>query len=209
MIVIMLYILLSGSIGLFIYRRQNVKENGKVKLGGEISPSKALWLYWTISVWFMLLPYALLTHRWQDAFHYGWYVLTISMWVRGIAEIYMLFVSKNWTPYIGISHDVITLVAVAIAYLLNGNSFLYGAWWVQMFSIALLVSLTVEIYYAKAFLKIVGAKTKGDDGIWYAHKNDPAFIRLLQVTTTFNILLYAATFIFLYYFIQIKRTILF
>jgi len=55
MLTISLYILLSATIGLLIYRRQNRLVNGKARLGGEISPSKALWLYWTISVWFFLL----------------------------------------------------------------------------------------------------------------------------------------------------------
>jgi hypothetical protein len=209
MFTISMYILLSATIGLLIYRRQNRLVNGKARLGGEISPSKALWLYWTISVWFFFLPYALMTHRWQDAFHYGWMILTVSMWLRGIAEIYMLFFSKNWTPYIGIAHDIFTLAIMVAAYLWNYQSFIVGAWWVQYFSILLLISLVVEVYYAKTFLKIVGQRTKGDDGVWYAHKNDPVFIHLLKVTTAFNWFFYLSTFLFIYYYLLIKRTVLY
>jgi hypothetical protein len=204
MLTISIYVLLSAIIGYAIFRRQNRLIDGKARLGGEISASKALWLYWTISVWFMFMPYVLLSQRWQDAFHYGWMALTISMWLRGIAEIYMLFISKNWTPYIGIAHDVFTFAIMAVAYLWFHESFAVGAWWVQYFSIVLLISLVVEIYYAKTFLKIVGQRTKGEEGVWYAHKNDPVFLHLLRVTTVCNWFFYLSTIIFIYFYIVTK-----
>lgn len=182
-------------IGFIVYLRQNSGQ----RLGGPIAPAKALWLYWTISVWFFLIPYILFTHEWQLAITWGFGFLTLSMWVRGLAELYMLFVSKNWTPKIGITHDLLTIVLVCVSYLLHWESLLVAAFWVQIFAAALVLSLIVETYYAYAFLELVKEKTKGDDGIWYANKDDPEFKKILNVTTFFNWVLYLATIQFIYF----------
>lgn len=191
--------ILTALAGLGIYLRQNKGE----RLGGPIAASKGLWLYWTIYVWFLFLPYTLLTYEWQDAFLWGWGFLTVSMWIRGIAEMYMLFVSKNWTPKIGISHDVFTLAGLILCYVYFHQSFIHAAWWVQAFAIGLVISLSVEIWYAYAFLKLVREKTKGDKAIWYASKEDPQFLKILRVTTAFNILLYGVVAIFIWQFVVI------
>lgn len=187
--------ILSILTGGFIYWRQNIGE----RLGGPIAPSKGFWLYWTIYVWFFLLPYTLLSDEWQDAFLWGWGFLTLSMWVRGIAEIYMLFVTKNWTPKIGITHDLFTLAGLLASYLLYFQSFSTAAWWVQGFALGLAISLCAETYYALAFLKLIREKTKGDKAIWYASKEDPQFLKILRVTTALNWLLYGLTLNFIYH----------
>lgn len=186
--------ILSALVGLAIFVRQNQGE----RLGGPIAASKGLWLYWTIYIWFLFLPYTLLTHEWQDAFLWGWGFLTLSMWIRGIAEMYMLFVTKNWTPKIGITHDLFTLAGLILCYAYFYESFLTAAWWVQIFSLGLIISLSVETWYAYAFLKLMREKTKGDKAIWYASKEDPQFLKILRVTTAFNILLYGIVALFIW-----------
>jgi len=187
--------IVSALLGLGIFIRQNRGQ----RLGGPIAASKGLWLYWTIYVWFFFLPYTLLTDNWQDAFLWGWGFLSLSMWIRGILEIYMLFVTKNWTPKIGITHDIFTFLGVLISYVVFCESFFTASWWSQLFSIALLISLAIEIWYAFAFLKLMREKTKGDQAIWYASKDDPQFLKILRVTTTFNTILYASVVIFIYF----------
>ncbi len=192
------YLAISAPIGVWMFRRQN----SGARLGGPISICKALWLYWTISVWFCLIPIALTHGDWPAAAWWGWGGLSISFWVRGIAEIYMLFVSKNWTPRIGITHDLLTLAGLIAAYLIHWDSLMYAAWWIQLFSLGMVLSLCFETWYAWAFLQLVRERTKGKEGIWYATKEDPKFRLILQVTTTGNTILYAIVVLFVWQWIS-------
>jgi hypothetical protein len=188
------YLAISAPIALWLFIRQNKGQ----RLGGPISNCKGLWLYWTISVWFFLIPIALTHGDWPAAAWWAWGGLSVSMWVRGIAEIYMLFVTKNWTPKIGITHDLVTLAWVIGASLWQWESLHYAAWWIQLFTLALAISLAIETWYAWAFLQLVRERTKGKEGIWYATKEDPKFRLILNVTTTFNTILYMLTALFVW-----------
>ncbi len=189
-----IYFFVSAIVGVFLF----VRQNRGPRLGGPISISKGLWLYWTISVWFFLIPFSLSHGDWPDATMWGWGLLSLSFWVRGVAELYMLFVSKNWTPKIGITHDLVTLAVLLGCYGLFWQSLLYASWWIQLMSAALAFSLMVETWYAWAFLQLVRERTKGKEGIWYATKEDPKFLLILRVTTCCNTLLYAATAAYLW-----------
>lgn len=188
-----IYLYLSIPVALWMFFRQN---SGK-KLGGPISISKALWLYWTISVWFFLIPLTLMHGDWPMAAWWGWGILTVSFWLRGVAELYMLFVTKNWTPKIGITHDLVTLAAVIASYLWHWQSLVFASWWIQLFSLGMVISLCIETWYAFAFLKLVKERTKGKEGIWYATKEDSQFLFILRVTTVFNTILYSIVILFL------------
>ncbi len=114
----------------------------------------------------------------------------------------MLFVSKNWTPRIGITHDLLTLAGLIAAYLIHWDSLMYAAWWIQLFSLGMVLSLCFETWYAWAFLQLVRERTKGKEGIWYATKEDPKFRLILQVTTTGNTILYAIVVLFVWQWIS-------
>lgn len=168
-----------------MFRRQN--EPGR--LGGPIAHAKGFWLSYTIYTWFLFLPYLLLFKNPDPFFRDAYLFLTLSMWIRGVIEIYMLFVSKNWTPPIGVSHDIITLVGIILFPVLRQGlppkespHFIFYC--------SLILSLTVEIYYAYAFFKLMKERTKGKSGIWYASKEDPVFRKILRITTFFNVILY-------------------
>lgn len=188
------YLVVSIPIALWMFKRQN----SGTRLGGPISYSKALWLYWTISVWFFLIPIALTQGDWPMAVWWGWGLFSLSFWLRGIAELYMLFVSKNWTPKIGITHDIITGGVLIACYALHWQSLMYAAWWIQLMSLGMVISICVETWYAWAFLQLVRERTKGKNGIWYATKEDPQFLFILRVTTLFNTILYSIVAAFIW-----------
>lgn len=191
----------SFGVAAVMYKRQNTPG----KLGGPISLAKAFWLHYTILTWFFILPAALLMLEEAPVSHRNvWLTLTVSMWIRGVVELYMLFVSKNWTPYIGISHDVITLAAMVGALLISGTSRFSTEPVLLIFTVSIFLSLCTEIYYAYSFFQIMKGRTQGDDGLWYAHEEDPRFKRVILVTTIFNYILFAALATFyLKYFIKI------
>lgn len=180
--------LLTIIISFAFYIGQNKKEN----IGGKMAPCKLFWLDYTIMTWFFLPIYFYLNGYIDGVFNVL-YALSISMWVRGIIELFLLYVTKNWTPPLGIAHNIITIIIVLgvmyLSVMQNPVELIFG--------ISLLISLLLETYYAVAFYKIVKEKTKGDDAIWFASKENPRFAMILKVTIFGNFFVYSSLIYFL------------
>ncbi len=179
--------IISLVVTLVMHRRQNMP----CRLGGPICLSKAFWLHYTLFTWFFFVPYIL----WQlpeapVSYRAVWWSLTASFWIRGVAELYMLFVSRNWTPIIGISHDLFTLALMVGTLAYTGLP--EGAPPVlSWFTASLFLSVVVETHHAHSFFKIMKGRTAGDEAMWYAHEGDPRFRTIILTTTVFNWILYA------------------
>lgn len=90
--------------------------------GGQISPIKLAWLGCAILFWFLLPALLLLDSRMPEAARRACAVLLAGMILRGLIELYMMYVSGNWHPWMGISHDVFMLVLMsALIYPLRNN----------------------------------------------------------------------------------------
>ncbi|AKJ08304.1 hypothetical protein ATI61_12534 [Archangium gephyra] len=182
---------LSALLGFFFWRRQNVQ----AARGGRISPPKLAWLFYAIFLWFLLCPLVAL----DSAVHPDLRLVLGSfgafMWLRGMAELYMLYVSYNWKPPYGIGHDVLCIVLV-----LGGLSWYQlhrdgppsplDVWALSLIALVL-VSLIVEVMYATLFFQAVEGHTTGDDGIWFADEEQARFRRINRITLACNIPLYA------------------
>lgn len=176
-------LLLVATISLIFARRQNRAAG----LGGAISRPKQLWLAWTIYTWFVVAPTVAADPglprplAWTLGGFAGW------MWFRGLAELFMLYVTKNWRPPYGISHDL-----SCIAWILGAGIYFgpvtegVAAQWVQALVLVMLASLCLETWYAWAFFRAVEGRTTGHDGVWFADPHDPRFRRINQVTTLAN-----------------------
>lgn len=175
-----------------MHRRQN--QPGK--LGGPICLSKAFWLHYTLYTWFFLVPYILWHFPAAPLGHRAvWWTLTGSMWARGLSELYMLFVSRNWTPIIGISHDIATFAMMGVA--LGVAGWPVGSEVAMMiYTASLFLSIAVETHHAHSFFKIMKGRTGGDEAMWYAHEGDPRFRTIILTTTVFNWILYGALAVF-------------
>lgn len=180
--------LLTITISFAFYLGQNKKSN----IGGKMAPCKLFWLDYTLMTWFFL-PLYFYFNDYADGVFNILYGLSFSMWIRGVIELFMLYVTKNWTPPLGIAHNIITIIIVLVMMYLsvmqNPAELIFG--------ISLLVSLILETYYAVAFYKVVREKTKGDDAIWFASKEDPKFATILKVTNLGNIIVYSCLIYFL------------
>lgn len=163
--------------------RQN--RAGTSAWGGRISPPKLLWLFFCI--WFWLFECAVLAFEpalpWAVRLALGLHAL--SMWVRGGVEMFMLYVTKNWRPPIGIGHDVFCLVTVLVVVPLAGLEG-FDAWSWALVG-ALVFSLVVETVYAALFFDVVKGKTMGDDPIWFASEEEARFKRINRLTTALNV----------------------
>jgi hypothetical protein len=195
--IILIYFLISSLVGLGLYLRQN---RGK-RMGGPISGAKALWLYWTISVWFFLIPCLLYFWHWPIGIKYPLLFLSASMWIRGLIEIYMLFISRNWIPPYGIGHNLFTFLGMVVLLVFHLGSLRAASIISIIFVSAMMLSLLVETYYARTFFFLMKNKTKGDEGLWYAHENDPIFKRIVRLTKLWNIFFYGLT---VYFLIQLR-----
>jgi hypothetical protein len=186
---LILFIILFIAVSFIFYRKQN---SGK-SLGGKMALSKLFWLDYTLICWFFL-PIYFGGNQKMGGVYFIWYTLSLSMWIRGLVEIFMLYKTKNWTPPIGISHDLITIALILWAFTQTS----INTYFELFMALSLLLGLVLETYYAWAFYSIMKGKTQGEDALWFATKEDPRFRQILLVTTIGNYLLYTILFSWLW-----------
>jgi|SRR6218665_512735 len=178
--------------GVLFWRQQNVKK----AQGGRISPPKMAWLLYAVFVWFLLCPLVA-----SDAGVHPHLRLVLGgfaafMWARGAVEMYMLYVTRNWRPPYGITHDVLSLALV-----LGGLGFYavrrdappspLDVWTLCLLALVT-VTLVIEVLYAALFFHAVEGQTTGEDGIWFADEEQARFQRINRMTFACNVPLYAS-----------------
>lgn len=82
--------------------------------GGQISVVKLAWLACAILFWYLLPALLLFDSRMRGAVRRACIVLLVSMSVRAVVELFMMYVTGNWHPWMGISHDVFTFVLMLV-----------------------------------------------------------------------------------------------
>lgn len=172
------------------------KQNKGEKMGGAISPAKSFWLFYCIYSWFLLLPFVLYQKLVPQPLETIWLGFTGWMYFRGIVELYMMFVSKNWTPPLGIGHNISCILWLLASSFYYFNQLQVIPLHYIVFHLSLILSLVMETYYAVVFYKIVGSKTKGDKAVWYANKDDPLFKKVVLVTAIANVPIYSCLIFF-------------
>jgi hypothetical protein len=165
-------------------------------LGGAISKAKAYWLPFAIWMWFVVSPAvgfdAVMRGVVDDGVGRALMAFGVFMWIRGTAEMVMLYVTKNWIPPIGITHDVlcILLLAAVGGYGLAQLDVATASeltWCAYGLCAVMIASLVVEIHHAYAFYVAVQGLTKGDDGIWFADEHQARFRKINRNTFRWNV----------------------
>jgi hypothetical protein len=179
-------------LGFLFQRRQNLKGSR----GGRISPPKVAWLFYALYFWFIVCPAVAMDPAVAPAARAVLGLFGASMWVRGVAEMYLLYVSKGWRPPYGIGHDVLCIVLV-----LGGLGWHRAHWlgplsasdvWALALVGLVLISLVIEIVYAALFFHAVEGATTGEEGVWFADEEQARFRRINRLTFTFNVPMYGA-----------------
>lgn len=156
-------------------------------MGGKIAYSKSLWLMYCLFSWF-ILPIYFLIYPTNSDFSKVYALFGLSFWIRGIAEMLMLYKFKNWKPIYGITHNIFSFILLSVLMLFfRENIFPFEI--LHFFS--LLISLSFECYFAFFFKKYIGEKTQGEEAIWFANSEDPLFAFNLKVTRVAVVLLYS------------------
>jgi hypothetical protein len=163
--------------------------------GGAISRPKLAWLAFAVLLWFLVVPLIALDPGVQPAPRLLLGVFAAGMWARGLAELFMLYVTRSWRPPYGVAHDVACLVWLVGGLLFWPENRAVGAGpldpWVLLLLVLLVASLVVETLYATLFFRAVRGKTTGEDGVWFASDEEARFARINRLTAVLNLPLYA------------------
>ncbi|KFE66110.1 hypothetical protein [Hyalangium minutum] len=177
-------------LGVLFRRRQNRQGTR----GGRISPPKVAWLFFALYFWFVVCPAVALDPAVSSAAGWVLGLFGASMWLRGAAEMYLLYVTRSWRPPYGIGHDVL-----CIALVLGGLAWHHEHWtgalsssevWALALMGLVLASLVIEIAYAALFHHAVEGATTGEDGVWFADEEQARFRRINRLTFAFNVPMY-------------------
>lgn len=196
---IVLFTLLFIGFGYFFNHRQNNKSG----LGGKISRAKFMWLMLAVYEWF-LFPLFLLTFPLSPPFKWAVASFAINLWIRGLAELLMLYKFKNWQPPYGVGHDLFTIAHIGIMIFFTfGKNQTPMETLVLFWFFKLIIMFIVECYYALNFHELVKGNTKGEDGIWFADEENEIFIKINKITTFWNWIFYSILFINLFQLFKI------
>jgi hypothetical protein len=162
------------------------RQNRGGVVGGPISLPKVLWLNLTLTVFFGI-PAVL----WRDAALspgmralWGW--LLLSFVLRGVVELYLIYVTIGWKCVYGISHDFFQLAlagVLAAALPLGGPEDARARAFLWLYSAV----LVVEAGMAKAFSRLADPKT----GIYFA-SDDERFKRVNRASWAASLTGYSA-----------------
>jgi hypothetical protein len=192
-----IFLIISGTLAalaIFMHFKQNKGE----KMGGCISPSKSFWLFYCIYSWLIFIPFIYFTQDIPEPYKTSWIVFSVWFWIRGVIEMIMMFITKNWTPPIGITHNISCfLVLTLLPFIIEGKFEPISSAF-TLFHLSLILSIMMETYYAYTFWRIIGEKTKGDEAVWYANKEEPKFKQVVLVTAIANWPIYAGLIFFTY-----------
>ncbi|CAM4505274.1 hypothetical protein HJC10_27110 [Corallococcus exiguus] len=181
-----------------VFRRRQNAQGGR---GGRISGPKMAWLLYAVFLWFLVCPLVALDASVPMEARVVLGAFAVSMWLRGAAELYMLYVSRNWRPPYGVGHDLGCIALVGAGLVYTGEKWAGVLDGRDVWSLALvglvLVSLLVEVAYAALFHQAVEGRTTGEDGVWFADAEQARFQRINRLTLALNVPLYGALAVWL------------
>ena len=188
-----------GVVAALTYVRQN---RGTGRMGGRISRGKALWLGYALSLWFVICPALALDPQLPVPFRVVLGTFGVSMWARGLLELYLLYVKHGWKSSYGVAHDAFCLAVILAQLVWLARQIVaslgtpLSGWALGLVGVVV-ISLLLEIGYARTFYRVVERRTTGKAGIWFASTDDPRFRSLVRVTAIANVPLYAFLLVFL------------
>jgi len=186
----MMLLILIGLFGMmalvaFLYHRH---QNTSAKIGGKISSAKSFWLAYAFFHYFI---YPIYFYCLIESNHSKQLILIVAIWfyLRMMVQGFMMFVTLNWSPQLGIGHNVLTsfglIIMALFTYWQNSLSLVFEDFLVLIYIFNLALISFVDTIYAYRFGQIVGDQTKGKEAIWYA-SNDDRFNEICRLTKRNN-----------------------
>lgn len=193
----LLFLLALSTIILFYQYYKN--QNKTHKIGGAISKAKVFWLGYAVFNYFIFSVWLYFQTPIDHVFHSLLTTALVLFYCRFVVQAVLMFILKRWQPPMGMAYNILCISALGIAlikimYNHKGN-FEHTEGGYLLYFIGLILTLTTDTYYARAFFKIIGKRTMGADAIWYASDEDPQFQRINRITARLNVFFYVLTFV--------------
>ena len=171
-------------------------QNQYKPVGGDISWAKLFWLMYAVLIWFALPVLLAADPRLSPFWRRPFAALALLMLARGLVEMWMLYVTLNWSPWYGIGHDIACMATLAIlAWPLRKHRTHAVERTVFMHLIVTTVIFLPEIYFA--WYMQAHFTTTGNSAVYFV-PDDPRYSDVLTVTTAVVVFLSAYLPLFLY-----------
>ncbi len=182
----------------------NLLQNRVGIIGGKIALPKLVWLSFAVLFWLGFPLLIALDSRTPHYLQYAFGTLFASMATRGAIELWMLYISKNWSPAYGIAHDVLCVGGLAfflsLAWIGGEARASVAAMVLAIHGLVTMVMFVPEIYFAWYMRRTF--HTKGGGAIYFV-PDEERHRRVLGITTCVNVCLtvYLPIFIFLWLYV--------
>lgn len=153
-------------------------QNSLRPVGGDMALQKALWLATAINLWFVLPTCIVFDARMPVVVRKAFAGLLALMAARGVAELPMLYVFHNWSPWYGIAHDALCMVVLGWGLARTAGIPDPGKWFTHI--AVTCAAFIPEIYFAWYMQEYF--HNQGAGAIYYV-PDDPSHRMVLNVTT--------------------------
>ena len=170
----LLYALVALLVGAFAFRYgQNVAGH----IGGPISWAKLAWLTYTLAAWFLVSFFFWRSGQVAPARRraFGWHLASFS--VRGLLELWLIYVAVAWIPPYGMTHDLFDIVLITTLARGAGPALNAADRAAAHFLTSIRVGLCCEIVFAWLFHQAADART----GVYFA-ADDPRWALINRLT---------------------------
>lgn len=159
--------------------------------GGNIALPKLIWLFYAIVFWFCLPALFIYDKRINSVWRKLYAIFFISMILRALIELFMMYISNNWSPYYGIGHDIFSIILICSLLLFNKNKIQRDIF--LGYSITTLVMFVIEIYFVIYMLSNV----VGTNDVIYFVPDEGKHTYILATTWLIDIILTYYLFLFM------------
>ena len=144
--------------------------------GGQIALPKLIWLAYAILFWFILPAFIIKDRRVPVAWTKIYLAYLVNMMLRAAAELYMMYVGGNWSPYYGIAHDAFSVVLLLSLLRLYRRVLARDIFY--LYACALVLMMTLEIVFVFYLMSNV---IKNDEAVFFV-PGDQRHVAVLSVT---------------------------
>ena len=164
-------------------------QNSGALPGGKIAPVKMARLAFAILFWYVLPALLLLDARLPRLARYACAVLLVNMLSRAVAELFMMYVTNSWHPWMGISHNIFSFVLMLLVAwpVLVAGDIVYASY--LLIAIIMFVPETLFAWYMLTAATPAGVTT-------FFVPGDPAHQGILILTS----LCVASLLVYLFFF---------
>jgi len=171
----LLYLLAALMLGALAFRHgQNVAG----RIGGPISWPKLLWLTYALAGWFLVAFFFWRSDQIAPARRRAYGAHLLSFTVRGLVELWLIYVAVAWIPPYGIAHDLFDIALITVLARAAGPPRSVSDRVAGRFLTSIRLTLGCEIVFAWLFHRAADART----GLYFASA-DPYWDLINRLTT--------------------------